>query len=187
MSDYQSVWDSLWKFGCWLLQHRPRPCRGFQKRSVSWALVIGAVSDRQLSLSLSADICCILIEIGLGCWRVSHLARCSNRLCKVGCNVLGGSATWAGVSIAFVLMVAIYALGGISGANFNPAVSVQLGLKRTPSLPGFFHTWFHGAEDFGNLQGHGRTRSGLEDRGPLCRSSVCRGHCRRHLLHAAAS
>jgi len=48
----------------------------------------------------------------------------------VGCNVLGGSATWAGVSIAFVLMVCIYALGGISGANFNPAVSVTLGISR---------------------------------------------------------
>ena len=48
----------------------------------------------------------------------------------VGCNVLGGSATWAGVSIAFVLMVSIYALGGISGGNFNPAVSVTLGISK---------------------------------------------------------
>jgi len=42
----------------------------------------------------------------------------------VGCNVLGGNGTWGGVSIAFVLMISIYAMGGISGANFNPAVSV---------------------------------------------------------------
>jgi len=54
----------------------------------------------------------------------------------VGCNVLGGSATWAGVSIAFVLMVCIYALGGISGANFNPAVSVTLGISRAMGGPG---------------------------------------------------
>ncbi|CAJ1334019.1 unnamed protein product [Effrenium voratum] len=54
----------------------------------------------------------------------------------VGCNVLGGSATWAGVSIAFALMVCIYALGGISGANFNPAVSVTLGLSRALGGPG---------------------------------------------------
>mmetsp|Transcript_59992 Transcript_59992/g.124118 ORF Transcript_59992/g.124118 Transcript_59992/m.124118 type:complete len:456 (-) Transcript_59992:174-1541(-) len=54
----------------------------------------------------------------------------------VGCNVLGGSATWAGVSIAFVLMVAIYALGGISGANFNPAVSVTLGISKAMGGPG---------------------------------------------------
>jgi len=46
----------------------------------------------------------------------------------VGCNVLGNSGVFAGVSIACVLMVCIYSFGGISGANFNPAVSVGLGL-----------------------------------------------------------
>ena len=46
----------------------------------------------------------------------------------VGCNVLSGNAVWGGVSIASVLMVAIYSLGGISGANFNPAVSLALGI-----------------------------------------------------------
>jgi len=54
----------------------------------------------------------------------------------VGCNVLGGSATWAGVSIASVLMVAIYSLGGISGGNFNPAVSVTLGISKAMGGPG---------------------------------------------------
>lgn len=47
----------------------------------------------------------------------------------VGCNVISGSPVWAGTSIGCVLMVAIYALGGVSGANFNPAVSVALGLS----------------------------------------------------------
>jgi len=48
----------------------------------------------------------------------------------VGCNVLTGSPVWAATSIACVLMVSIYALGGVSGANFNPAVSVTLGLSK---------------------------------------------------------
>jgi aquaporin Z len=46
----------------------------------------------------------------------------------VGCNVLSHNHVWAGVSIACVLMVSIYALAGASGANFNPAVSFALGL-----------------------------------------------------------
>mmetsp|Transcript_22318 Transcript_22318/g.59719 ORF Transcript_22318/g.59719 Transcript_22318/m.59719 type:complete len:441 (-) Transcript_22318:250-1572(-) len=45
----------------------------------------------------------------------------------VGCNVLSGTAA-AGSSIGFSLMVGIYALAKVSGANFNPAVSVTLGL-----------------------------------------------------------
>merc|ERR1719499_2807069 len=48
----------------------------------------------------------------------------------VGCNVLSGQPVWGGVSIASVLMVSIYALGGISGANFNPAVSLSLGITK---------------------------------------------------------
>jgi len=46
----------------------------------------------------------------------------------VGCNVLASNPVWGGVSIASSLMVGIYALGKVSGANFNPAVSLALGL-----------------------------------------------------------
>jgi len=47
----------------------------------------------------------------------------------VGCNVLSGSPVWAGTSIGCVLMVAVYALADVSGANFNPAVSIALGIS----------------------------------------------------------
>lgn len=50
---------------------------------------------------------------------------------SVGCNVITGSAVWAVTSIAMTLMVAIYALGSISGANFNPAVSLALALNNS--------------------------------------------------------
>jgi len=49
----------------------------------------------------------------------------------VGCNVLAGSGTWAAFSIASVLMVSIYSLGSVSGANFNPAVTLALFLAKT--------------------------------------------------------
>lgn len=54
----------------------------------------------------------------------------------VGCNVLGQVGVWSSISIASVLMVSIYGLGGISGANFNPAVSVTLGITKALGGPG---------------------------------------------------
>jgi len=48
----------------------------------------------------------------------------------VGCNVLTGSPVWAVTSIACTLMVCIYALAAVSGANFNPAVTFALGLLK---------------------------------------------------------
>jgi len=49
----------------------------------------------------------------------------------VGCNILSNTPVWAGVSIACVLMVMIYSLGAVSGANFNPAVSLSLAITHS--------------------------------------------------------
>jgi len=49
----------------------------------------------------------------------------------VGFNILSGQSTWAVLSIASVLMVSIYALASVSGANFNPAVTLTLYLTKT--------------------------------------------------------
>lgn len=54
----------------------------------------------------------------------------------VGCNVVGQTAIFAGVSIACVLMVMIYSFGAVSGGNFNPAVSVMLGITKTMGADG---------------------------------------------------
>lgn len=47
---------------------------------------------------------------------------------SIGCNVLAGSRIWCATSIACTLMVAVYIFADVSGANFNPAVSITLGL-----------------------------------------------------------
>jgi len=49
----------------------------------------------------------------------------------VGCNVLFGNGVTAGLSIASSLMVMIFALGPVCGANFNPAVSFALMINKT--------------------------------------------------------
>lgn len=54
----------------------------------------------------------------------------------IGCNVLTGQAVWGAMSIALMLAVSIYSLGAISGANFNPAVSVALGISKAMGGPG---------------------------------------------------
>jgi len=54
----------------------------------------------------------------------------------VGCAVLTGNSDFAGFAIGTVLFIVITGLGGISGANFNPAVSVTLGITKAMGGPG---------------------------------------------------
>lgn len=54
----------------------------------------------------------------------------------VGCAVLAGKPDYAGFAIGSVLFIVIMGLGGISGGNFNPAVSVTLGITKTMGGPG---------------------------------------------------
>jgi len=59
----------------------------------------------------------------------------------MGCVVLtGNAALWCGAFMGTVLMVATYALGRVSGANFNPAVTIALGAAKALGGPGMTAT-----------------------------------------------
>lgn len=61
----------------------------------------------------------------------------------VGFCSLAGSAGWGPVAIGFVLMALVLALGGVSGAHFNPAVSFMAGLVgvlKWPKVLGYITT-----------------------------------------------
>jgi aquaporin Z len=99
----------------------------------------------------------------------------------IGCNVLSGQPIWGGISIACVLTVMIYAFAQSSGANFNPAVSVALGLTGAMKWPevamysivqtvagicgGFCYTAFFDYEsiNLGPLKGHNWWQAGLAE------------------------
>lgn len=51
-------------------------------------------------------------------------------------NVMSLSGDWAGVSIGGSLMLGVWALGGVSGGHFNPAVSLALALSQLLGGPG---------------------------------------------------
>ena len=55
----------------------------------------------------------------------------TSMLClAVGCSVLSGFSEWAVTSLAWTLMVSIYALGGVSGVTFSPIVSLARGITK---------------------------------------------------------
>jgi len=47
----------------------------------------------------------------------------------IGCTAVMGSPVWSATAVAFVLMVLVYSLGDVSGALFNPAVTVAFALS----------------------------------------------------------
>ena len=47
----------------------------------------------------------------------------------IGCAVLGGAGNLAPVAIGFALMVMVYAGGHLSGAHYNPAVTLAICLR----------------------------------------------------------
>jgi len=55
---------------------------------------------------------------------------------SVGFNVLSGAALFGGVSLATALSVLTYALAGLSGANFSPAVTLALFTSKKLGGPG---------------------------------------------------
>merc|ERR1719486_1292887 len=68
----------------------------------------------------------------------------------VGLNVIGGSKAPA-LSIAASLMCMVYALGGVSGAHFNPAVPTAIVL--TGKAPGSIIPSYWAAQLTGGLCG----------------------------------
>lgn len=71
----------------------------------------------------------------------------------VGCNVITGQAVWGVTSIACCLMVCIYAMGGISGGHFNPAVTFAFWMLGTKGMGGGKACAYMAAQFVGGLCG----------------------------------
>ena len=82
-----------------------------------------------------------MLLVFIGCGSVSVLLMLAAETPTVsafdiGIGTLGGLGDWLAVGVAFGLAVAvvIYALGGVSGAHINPAVSIALwSIKKFPA------------------------------------------------------
>lgn len=88
-----------------------------------------------------AELVGTLLLVFVGCGSVSILlmlaagTKVPNAF-GIGIGTLGGLGDWLAISVAFGLIVSvvIYALGGVSGAHINPAVSIALwAIKKFPT------------------------------------------------------